>query len=220
MKFPREISHDHGLLGAQRATHAFLDALYELAAADVLGPSFLQLAPGFGPDQFRVLRDYLEELPHDLPLAVEVRHLGWFDEADHERQLDALLGDLHIDKVIFDSRPLYQAPPDDAVERVSQSRKPRTPLRRTVTGHRPLLRLVGRNRVELTHGFIEDWLPSLVGWIEGGLEPYVFTHSPADAFAPAFAREFWRRLSARLPQPQPALPKLPDQPQQLNFAFE
>ncbi len=220
MKFPREISHESALVGSEQATGEFLDVLYELAAGGVLGPSFLQMGPDFGPDRFEVMDAYLRNLPTDLPFAVEVRHDGWFDSADNERRLNALLSELQMDKVIFDSRPLYQAPPDDDVERVSQTRKPKTPLRRTVTGKQPMLRLVGRNRVELTHRFIDEWVPVLAGWIRDGLQPVVFTHAPDDAFAPVFARELWQRLASQLPGPQAALPMLPESPRQLSFLFE
>ncbi len=220
MKFPREISHERALIGAEQATGDFLDVLYELASGDVLGPSFLQLGPDFGPEQSPALERFLRSLPSDLPFALELRHSGWFDSAAWEQRVDELLGELHIDKVIFDSRPLYQSPPDDDIERVSQTRKPKTPLRRTVTGERPMLRLVGRNRIGLTHRFIDEWVPIVAGWMRDGLQPIVFTHAPNDAFAPAFAREFWSRLAAHLPQPQPQLPTLPERPKQLELLFE
>ena len=32
--------------------------------------------------------------------------------------------------------------------------------------------------------WIQQWAPTVAGWINSGLTPFVFTHSPNDAFAP------------------------------------
>ena len=223
MKFPREISHERSLIGAHAATDDFLRVLYVLAEHDRAGPAFLQLGPDFSPRQFAALEAYLRGLPTDLGWAVEVRHFDWFDSGPNEARLLELLKELNIDQCLFDSRPLYQSPPDDEIERASQGRKPKSPLRRNVTAKRPMLRIVGRNRIELVHSFIDDWLPTLRQWIDQGLEPIVFTHAPDDRYAPEFARELWRRfLALEAPNSKTFddLPRPPAKPQQLGFAFE
>lgn len=220
LKFPREISHERGLEGAQVSTERFLRVLYVLAEADRLGPSFLQLGPDFGPDRLHILESYLNNLPRDLAWAVEVRHKDWFDSASNEESLDGLLRGLGIDKVLFDSRPLYQLPAEDEIEKVSQTRKPRTPHRRTVTGPQPMLRLVGRNRVELVDRFLDEWVPVIGDWIRDGLRPVVFTHAPDDAVAPDLARRLWERLAAGISTDPSDLPSLPSHPKQLGFAFD
>ena len=50
-----------------------------------------------------------------------------------------------------------------------------------------MLRFVGRNTVSEVTPWIEEWAPVIAGWIDEGLEPYIFAHSPNDAFAPHFA---------------------------------
>ena len=222
MKFPREISHELQLQNAERPTADFLEVLYTLAEADKAGPSFLQLGPDFSPREIRSLETYLQRLPSDLRYAVEVRHLDWFDEAKNESALDDLLSGLNIDRVLFDSRPLYQSPPDDEIERVSQTRKPRTPIRHTTTASHPMLRIVGRNKVDLAERFLDEWIPTILNWIGRGLQPIIFTHAPDDAKAPKFARLFWQRLCEQSPQqfPSGAFPELPAQPKQLGFRFE
>lgn len=220
MKFPREISHELALVNAERPTRDFLAVLEILAEAGRLGPTFLQLGPEFGPDRIAVLENFLRSLPGDMPWAVEVRHLGWFDSGENELRLNAMLQERRIDKVIFDSRPLYQRQPDDEIERVSQTRKPKTPIRQTVTAARPMLRLVGRNRIELVDEYLSQWAPIINGWVAQGLEPIVFTHAPDDAFAPALARRFWERLATGLPTKELGsigLPALPARPVQLGL---
>lgn len=212
MKFPRSVSHDLHLVGAQQEMAEFLGLLEILQRKDHLGPSFLQLGPEFSPRQFKTLEVFLESLPSEMPWAVEVRHHDWYDQNQNEKRLNELLRERKIDKVIFDSRALFQAPPSDEIERVSQSRKPRTPVRQTVTGERPMLRFVGRNDVQLVDRFIEQWVPIVAGWIDKGLSPFIFTHAPNDQFAPEFARRFWDRLRPELSEQHPNLEELPRPP--------
>lgn len=220
MKFPRRISHELGLRNSAAETSEFLAVLDVLAEAGCLGPSFLQLGPDFGPENKKTLRNYLDSLPSELPWAVELRHFGWFDRGRHEAGINAILGERGIDKVLFDSRPLYQAPPEDTSESVSQTRKPRTPVRQTVTGTRPMLRLVGRNRIERVDPYLEQWVPILSKWIQKGLKPVVFTHTPNDQLAPLLARRLWNFLAPHLEHHRDSLPAPPERPKQIDLGFQ
>jgi uncharacterized protein YecE (DUF72 family) len=81
-------------------------------------------------------------------------------------------------------------------------------LCRTVTGKRPLVRFVGRNDVERSGTMLCEWAPVLAHWIAEGREPYFFTHTPNDAFAPDMARLFHEAVRALIPD----LPPLPLSP--------
>ncbi|CAN5708760.1 DUF72 domain-containing protein [soil metagenome] len=74
-KFPKEITHDQNLVGAEAETDAFLQSIVELG--DRLGPLLLQLPPSFTVEGIGVLEDYLKRLPEGLRYAVEVRHRSW-----------------------------------------------------------------------------------------------------------------------------------------------
>ena len=217
LKFPRDISHDQRLIRAERETAAFLQILKVLRDAQRLGPSFLQLPPAFASHQFTTLETYLRGLSREgMPLAVEVRHSDWFDSGTVERELDQLLTELNIDRVLFDSRPLFSAAPSDPTEIESQRRKPRSPLRHTVTGKHPFLRLVGRNDLEATRPWLVEWAPVIAGWMKRGLAPFVFTHTPDDAYAPAMARALHEELRKHLPD----LPELPAWPIERQAAIQ
>lgn len=138
----------------------------------------------------------------------------------NKKQLNELLSRLRIDKVLFGSRPLFQAPPDDAIETESQARKPKTPVRQTVTSERPMLRIVGRNRVELVDRFFDQWAPIIVRWINDGLTPIVFTQAPDDAKAPELARRLLATLQTLLPAFDLTLPRPTPSVTQLNFLDE
>jgi uncharacterized protein YecE (DUF72 family) len=199
LKFPRVISHEKELQFAEAETELFLQGLEILQTADRLGTSFLQLGPQFGPGKFQALQSYLESLPKEFPCAVEVRHPACFEPA-FEKDLNQLLEYLEIDRVIFDSRPLFSAPPTDEFEIKSQGRKPRSPIREFVTGSHPMLRLVGRNDVALADPWIKEWVPKVAKWIQDGLQPYVFLHAPDDAFAPQLALRFHNALAEMVPE--------------------
>ena len=205
LKFPRSISHERQLVGAESETKFFLSVLEILHQADRLGPSFLQLSPSFSGAQLPALAAYLRELPEEFPFAVEVRHADYFDGGRYEHALDELLLRLHVDRALFDSRALYSAPPSDEHEQEAQWRKPNSPLRQTVTWQRPMLRFVSRNSLEQSWPWLSEWLPIVARWIAEGRTPYVFMHSPDDLYAPEFARAFHLELMKHVPN----LPTLP-----------
>lgn len=206
LKFPQAISHELRLVNARAKTDAFLERLRILDDAGRLGPAFLQLPPTFAAQHLDDLAAYLRGLPTEFPYAVEVRHADFFDHGPHEAALNHLLAELRIDRVIFDSRPLFSAPPVDDCERSSQARKPQLPVRRVVTSRSPVLRLIGRDDVRAVIPWIREWAPVVAGWIISGMTPYVFTHAPNDLYAPQLARLFHdelRRHTHRVSEMEP-----------------
>lgn len=207
-KFPGEITHENRLVAAERKTAEFLEMLHLLHEAGRLGPSFLQLPPFFDGTQFAALETYLCKLPHDFPYAVEVRHADYFDQGPSEARLDNLLRELAIDRVLFDSRALYSQPPTDHHERKSQGRKPKSPLRRTATSNRPMVRFIGRNDLSLLGPWIQEWATQTAEWLHEGKKPLIFAHTPNDEFAPGFAEAFHAVLREQVP----GLSQLPEWP--------
>jgi uncharacterized protein YecE (DUF72 family) len=165
------------------------------------------------------LEHFLHLLPRELCWAVELRHPGWFDAGSHEHRVNELLSRHRVDKVLFDSRPLFASPAEDQIEAESQNRKPQTPVRQTVTGKHPMLRIVGRNRLKSVDRFIMQWVPIVVRWIRDGLTPYVFTHAPDDALAPQFARRFADQLQHALPDHNLKVPQPPKAASQLSLLY-
>jgi len=188
-KFPRTISHDQRLRGVATETTAFLERLRPLAEADKLGPSFLQLPPSFGPDALSILRDYLMTLPGELQYAVEVRHLAFFAKGEDERQLNRMLLELGIDRVMLDSRALFSADPDaDPETQTAQNKKPRLPVHAISLGSRPFIRYIGHPDVDANRPFLKPWIDKLALWLAEGREPYFFAHTPNNRQAPRLAR--------------------------------
>lgn len=198
-KFPRRISHDLKLVNCDQELKQWLQRLEILRKDDRLGPTFLQLAPSFSFAHFEQLACFLAKLPGDWPWAVELRHRDWFDEGEKEKRINDLLCRLQIDRVIFDSRPLNSEEATDESERTSQTRKPKSPIRMTVTGKRPMVRLIGRNNAAEVTEYWEWWADQIVQWIKHGFEPWIFTHAPDDTFAPGLARLLHEFVRIQLP---------------------
>jgi uncharacterized protein YecE (DUF72 family) len=67
-KFPQLISHEAQLRSTQSLTATFCEAIAGLE--EKLGDSFLQLPPGFGPNQLPDLEAFVQFVPETVPLAV------------------------------------------------------------------------------------------------------------------------------------------------------
>jgi uncharacterized protein YecE (DUF72 family) len=203
-KFPRTISHELRLRGAERETAAFLGRLAPLA--DRLGPCFLQLHQSFGAADLPVLAAYLDALPRGFALAVEVRAPELFVAGDAERAFEDLLRARGVDRVVFDTRGLFASQADDDFTRDARRKKPRVPVRFRATGPRPFVRFVGDPDVPANRALLDEWAGVVAAWVAEGRTPYVFTHHPDDAHAPELARLFQALLHARLPSvPPPAV---------------
>ncbi|MDG1807579.1 MAG: DUF72 domain-containing protein [Pirellulaceae bacterium] len=216
LKFPRVITHEQGIRYAAGETQQFLEVLGQLHRANCLGPTFIQFPEQFSPQQLPELKAYLRDLPREFPFAVEVRDHAWFHGAP-EQQLNEVLADLRVDRVIFDSRPLFSQPPSDPYEKKSQVRKPQSPVRAYAVSQHPFLRLVGRNKVSTTEKWINEWVPVVAEWIRKGKQPFVFTHTPDDRYAPDLAAIFHRKLAQQISNVEAELSWPNQASQQMNL---
>ncbi len=218
LKFPRELTHERMLIGGDATLANFVDLLKILHDRNRLGPTLLQLSPKFDGSRVNVLGHFLSRLPKEFPIAVEVRHPDFFDGGQYESLLNGLLEDKKLNRVMFDSRALFNAPPSDEIEAASQQRKPRLPHRCIATHENPMLRLVGRNDLSKVQPWIDEWANQIADWIAEGRRPFVFTHAPDDRLAPVMAEMFHRSVLAKIPQLGP-LPPWPgrSEPKQLEL---
>ena len=80
-KFSQSISHIRRLKNAEEITTKYYEGI--LAFGDTLGPLFLQVGDNFTPKSLPDLRAYLEQLPKDVPVFLELRHKEWFADQQH-----------------------------------------------------------------------------------------------------------------------------------------
>ena len=222
LKMPGAITHEKQLVNAGPELSLFFPVLEELAKQGCLGPTMIQLGPSFGSNHFSDLVRFLRQLPREFPMAVEVRHKDFFSEP-FESRLNELLQSSNVNRVLFDSRPLYSLPPADESEKAAQKRKPKSPFRTTTTGSFPILRLIGRNDISEVAEGIKNWSGQIAEWLTQGRTPYAFMHTPDDTFAVAMAHEFHKKVQEALVAIDPnhridALPEL-ENPQKQKSLF-
>ena len=193
-KFPRVITHEKRLLNATAETRALLERLDVLHAAGRLGTCWLQLPPGFAPHQLKDLQSYLSTLPQSTVVcrrasAPGVLSLG-AGGAGAERGVAGGVGEPRDS-----GQPAaVQRPPAGSDRGRIAGGKPRLPVSYAVTGAHPLVRVIGRNDIQQTLPWLREWAARLARWIEMGLRPFVFTHTPDELHAPRLARAFHDEL--------------------------
>ncbi len=187
VKVPQAISHRGELRGQEAAVQTWLQRLRPLG--DRLGGIFLQLPPGYGPDRFDDLQA-VGETSWPCPLALEVRHPGWFGTVAGDR-LDAWLQERGVARVILDTRPIYEG------AAVPQPRpKPQRPLHVAATAETVMVRYVSHPEGDRNEPYLETWVPQLQTWQQQQKQVYFFVHCPNEGRSPANAQRLQARLQA------------------------
>jgi uncharacterized protein YecE (DUF72 family) len=218
-KIPKAISHNGKLLDYVDRTLYFMDVMRPLASR--LGPLFLQLPPRFSPNLLGDLEAFLSLMPRDLRLAVEVRHLDWFD-SPHRETLKQLLDSHNMARVVIDTRPIRSLEGDailagSSYESLLEARekKPDVPVFMEHTGDFTFLRFISHPDLAQNIELINEWVDYLVPQMQQGADVFIFCHSPDNLIAPEICREFHSRIAARInipPLPWDTLK--PDEPEQ------
>ena len=213
-KLPRDLTHK-GLLQPSIPQALTFGKLMQ-TLGDRLGPIFAQLPPSYGPAMLNDLSAFLSAWSqHEIPLAVEVRHPDWFREP-HTSALTSLLDRLGIGRVLLDTRPIYEGPNDPQIG--MERRKPKLPLRPSVTAPFSLVRFITHPQRESNKLFMEEWGTHVERWLRQGTRIYFFVHCPIEEHSPGTARYFQRLLEQRK-IPVPPLPwnAIPSTPTQLSL---
>lgn len=213
-KLPRDISHSAPLAAQIDATRAFVERLAPLGPR--LGPFFLQLPPGYNPRRIDDLERWLDAWKHtavQLPdsglaaprVAVEVRHLEWWNPPA-ERALMDLLERYDAGRVLMDVRPLALGPLPGAEADLEKARdrKPDVPLHPLRSADIALVRYIGHPDIERNAPLLDEWANRVAGWLNEGVQVYVFMHCPVEERSPALCRALQQRLAGLA-----AVPPLP-----------
>jgi uncharacterized protein YecE (DUF72 family) len=205
-KLPRTISHAGKLVEHIEEAMRFVEVMSQLG--DRLGPMFLQLPPRYPPALFDDLQAFLQAWPAEVPLAVEVRHMGWFG-SPHNETLNELLSRYRMARVVIDTRPIRSLQGEKILEGSvyqrlleARQRKPNVPILPERTAPFVFLRYIGHPQFETNAPFLDEWVDYLTAWLgEGDTEAYVFCHCPDERLDPWLCRHLYRRVAERLPLP-------------------
>lgn len=201
-KVPRTISHEKRLVAAEAELAEFVELTEPLHHK--MGPISIQLPASFGPEGFGALESFASALPGSLEWAVEVRHPEFFVGGRHEGTLDDLLRTHGVNRVIFDTRRFFEGPVTTPEEVEASQRKPRLPVRPTATASSPVVRFIDQNDPTRNSHQLGQWKAKLHSWLEDGLSPYFFAHTPDNLRSPELARWVYEDATGdRLPEPGP-----------------
>jgi uncharacterized protein YecE (DUF72 family) len=190
LKMPRAITHDKSLVGVHSELDHFLRTVITLG--DKLGVILLQFPPSFNSSKFDELDTLLDELPHGIRFAVEVRHSSWFTDRT-ERMLS-------YHGVAWCSME-YEA----------------LPRRVYRTANFLYIRLIGHHGSFKTHGSEKIDVTSQLNWWKANIQPhlssidsiYVFINNDYSGFAAGTLNRFKLLLGFEAKSlQQPGQPKL------------
>ena len=207
-KLPRAISHEGQLEGHIEDALSFVEIMGQLGTR--LGPMFLQLPPRYSPDLLADLKAFLAVWPRNVRLAVEVRHLDWFDTPHHEA-LNQLLREHNMARVVIDTRPIRILKGDiilkgSAYESLleARERKPDVPVIPERTADFVFIRYIGHPQLAYNVAFLDEWANYLASQLREDASVYMFCHSPDNMIAPYLCRELHQRIAMRVSiQPLP-----------------
>jgi len=178
-KFFRTISHYKRLKGAEEVTEAFLYIMSSFG--ENLGPSFLQMPDNFTPNKFSDLEEFVRQLPQDVPVAVELRHTGWFTDPQAADELFHMMTENHKCMVITDTAGRRDC------------------IHQRLTDNLVFIRFNGYDLHATDYARIDQWVERIASWVEQGLEHiYFFAHQDNEAYTPATCDYFIKGINKRL----------------------
>src|SRR5574339_995139 len=191
-KVPKAISHEGKLMDNVERARGFIDTMSQLGTR--LGPMFLQLPPRYSPKLIGDLTAFLATWPPDVRLAVEVRHLDWFD-TPHNQGLNDLLTEHNMARVTIDTRPIRGLDGDQILAGSvyqtlveARERKPDVPVVPKRTADFIFVRYIGHPEIEVNQPYLKEWGDYFISQREGDTDIYMFCHSPNNFVAPWLAR--------------------------------
>jgi uncharacterized protein YecE (DUF72 family) len=178
-KFPQSASHVRRLRNAEEVTNQFYQSLKGFD--EHLGVLILQLGENFSPKLFSDLEHYLEALPTEPKVFMEVRHKDWFGNEEHRTKLYNLLQRLNIGWVISDT-----AGRRDCVHL-------------ELTTNDALVRFVGDGLHPTTFARLDAWVERFAVWKGHGLQSiWFFMHNHEERQVPVLCDYLITALNKRL----------------------
>lgn len=178
---------------------SFVDVMASLGSR--LGPMFLQLPPRYSPKFVSDLEAFLSAWDSAVRLAVEGRHLDWFD-SPHDELLDQLLSEHNMARVTIDTRPIRSLAGDESLAGSTyeslleaRERKPDVPVIPKRTSDFVFVRYIGHPQMEVNHPLLEEWGRYFASEMKAGADVFMFCHSPDNLIAPYLCKEIHRHVS-------------------------
>jgi uncharacterized protein YecE (DUF72 family) len=177
-KLGQEISHWKRLIGTQEVVNSYIDNFSNLQ--EKLGTIFLQMPSNYSSRHFAALENFVKSWPKGLPLAVECRHIDWFDNEQMTNDFFQLLEAHNVANVWVDTAGR------------------RDMMHMRLTNNEAFIRFVGANH-PLDYQRLDDWVIKLKELKELGLNKVsFFVHQSIEKEIPLLASYFIKNINATL----------------------
>jgi uncharacterized protein YecE (DUF72 family) len=182
-KFSQSISHIRRLKNADDITTTYYEGI--MAFGEKLGPLFLQLSDNYTPKSFPELKAYLEALPKDVPVFVELRHKEWFAQQENSDKVFSLFRDLNIGAVITDASGR------------------RDVIHMSLPTPHAFIRFVGctdkEGEYSIDKARLDMWIERIKKWQQEGLKSvWFFMHQHDERFSPILSDYVTEKLNTAL----------------------
>lgn len=179
-KFYQGITHIKRLKveESKELTDAFLRSVSNFGKT--LGPCFLQMPQNFLPKNHDVLNAYLNSLPKELEVFVELRHPNWYIGDERKRLFD-MLEEQNCGLLITDT----------------SGRRDMVHMELTVP--KAFIRFVGNNIHPTDYPRIDQWIERMGAWVKAGIhEIYFMMHQHDESNTPIISRHMITKMNERL----------------------
>jgi len=178
-KFSQSISHIRRLKNAEDITTKYYEGI--MAFGDKLGPLFLQVGDNFTPKSLPDLKAYLEQLPKDVPVFLELRHKEWFAIPENKENIFNLLHQLNIGAVITDASGR------------------RDVVHMELPTPHAFIRFVGNSLHTTDYARVDEWVQRIKQWHRMGLQSvWFFMHQHDERYSPELADYVVEQLNKHL----------------------
>ncbi|MGZ3757017.1 MAG: DUF72 domain-containing protein [Mucilaginibacter sp.] len=178
-KFSQSISHIRRLKNADDITTQFYEGV--MAFGDKLGPLFLQLSDNFTPKSLPDLKAYMERLPKDVPVFVELRHKEWYANSEVHETVFNLFTELNIGAVITDASGRRDC------------------VHMTLPTPHAFIRFVGNSLDPTDYSRVDEWVDRINQWRGMGLQSvWFFMHQHDERYSPELADYVSEQFNAKL----------------------
>ncbi len=174
-KITNNISHLKRLIDSEQYIPEYLD--HTLLLKEKLGTIFLQMHNNFHPKNFDRVDNFVNNWPSEVPIALEFRHTGWFNDPAVAERLFHLLEENNIANVLVDTAGR------------------RDIMHMRLTNNEAFIRFVGANDPS-DYARLDDWVLRLKKWVDQGLTNiHFFIHQNVELASPLLSAYFINKLN-------------------------
>lgn len=178
-KFTQGISHIKRLKGAEELTSTYLHNIS--AFGKYLGPNFLQLSDNFGPKNIDILQTYLQQLPNDFDVFVELRHKDWYTDLVARKDVFEIFHKLNKGAIITDATGRRDC------------------VHMELPTPEAFIRFVGNGLHPTDYTRIDEWVDRISEWVNQGLQTvYFFLHQHDEKDTPILADYTIEKMNEKL----------------------